>query len=135
MTFVDTNVLVYSVDSADARKHQRAAEIVTDMLENPDRYRISSQVLSEFCCTMIRKFGMHTSSLLALVRELRNLKIVDMDADTVARAIELQAIYGIQFYDAQILAAAERAGCTEVYSEDLSSGANYCGMMLVNPFA
>ena len=33
-----------------------------------------------------------------------------------------------------MLAAAERAGAEEFYSEDLNDGQIYCGMKAVNPF-
>ena len=33
------------------------------------------------------------------------------------------------------LAAAERAGCTRVYSEDLSDGQDYDGVTVLNPFS
>ena len=52
----------------------------------------------------------------------------------VLRAVEIQGIYGIQFYDAQIVAAAERLGCDRILSEDLNDGQEYCSIIAVNPF-
>ena len=43
--------------------------------------------------------------------------------------------YGIQFYDAQIIAAAERLGCASILTEDLNDGQMYCGIIAVNPFS
>jgi predicted nucleic acid-binding protein len=39
------------------------------------------------------------------------------------------------FWDALILAAAERARCVTVWSEDLSSGQTYGAVRVLNPFA
>jgi predicted nucleic acid-binding protein len=61
--------------------------------------------------------------------------IVQVTTHIVRRAAEIKTIYGLQFYDAQIIAAAEKAGCDEVWSEDMGDGQTYCGVKCVNPFA
>ena len=38
------------------------------------------------------------------------------------------------FFDTNILASAERAGCQCVYSEDLSDGQAYGSLVVCNPF-
>ncbi len=38
------------------------------------------------------------------------------------------------YRDALIVAAAERAGCVEVLSEDLDAGQRYGGVVVANPF-
>lgn len=50
------------------------------------------------------------------------------------RGIEIKNRYDIQFYDAMMLAAAERAGASEFYTEDLNDGQLYCDIKAVNPF-
>ena len=52
--FVDTNVLVYSRDSRDAGKNQRAREWV-EFLWDTKRGRVSRQVLHEYYVTVTRK--------------------------------------------------------------------------------
>ena len=43
--------------------------------------------------------------------------------------------YGIQYYDAAlVVSAAEKLGCHEIISEDLSDGQLYHGMRAINPF-
>ena len=49
-------------------------------------------------------------------------------------AIDTKERYGIQFYDALIVAAAEANGCDEILTEDLNDGQTYCGIRAVNPF-
>ena len=52
----------------------------------------------------------------------------------VHRAIETHKKYRISYRDSLILAAAERAGCTTVFTEDLQHGGTYYGIDVVNPF-
>ena len=47
MTFLDTNILVYSIDSRDARKQHIAREIIFAAEMSSD-YLMSAQVLNEF---------------------------------------------------------------------------------------
>jgi predicted nucleic acid-binding protein len=40
----------------------------------------------------------------------------------------------VHFYDGMIAAAAERAGCTRILSEELNAGQKYLGVKVANPF-
>ena len=62
------------------------------------------------------------------------IRIVTPDASLVRRAIEAHSKYGIHFYDGMIVAAAERAGCARIWSEDLNAGQKYFGVVVENPF-
>ena len=57
------------------------------------------------------------------------------DADIVRRAVEVRAANGVHFYDGMIVAAAERGACGKIWSEDLSPGQEYFGIVVENPFA
>jgi predicted nucleic acid-binding protein len=48
--------------------------------------------------------------------------------------VQARAAYGIHFYDGMIVAAAERAGCQRILSEDLNAGQQYFGVTVSNPF-
>ena len=135
MTFVDSNVFVYAIDKNATAKQKKARRIVADAFAASATYRISSQVLAEFSSVCIRKLGMATPLLLSLLSEMGKISHVAIDNALVSRAVEIQGIYGIQYYDAQIVAAAERLGCDNILTEDLNDGQMYCGVMAVNPFA
>ena len=135
MTFVDSNVFVYAIDKNATAKQKKARRIVADAFAVRATYRISSQVLAEFSSVCIRKLGMATPLLLSLLSEMGKISHVAIDNALVSRAVEIQGIYGIQYYDAQIVAAAERLGCDNILTEDLNDGQMYCGVMAVNPFA
>ena len=134
MTFVDSNVFIYALDKAVSAKRKKARSLVADVFADGSAYRISSQVLAEFSSVAIRKLNMATPVLLALLAEMGKIPHVAIDNALVSRAVEIQGIYRIQFYDAQIIAAAERLGCGMIMTEDLNDGQMYCGMTVVNPF-
>jgi hypothetical protein len=52
----------------------------------------------------------------------------------VLRGLEIEARYKVFFWDALILQAAESAGATVLYSEDLAPGQSYGDVRVVNPF-
>lgn len=54
--------------------------------------------------------------------------------DLVFRAVDIKAAYDISLADAMILAAAERAQCGELLTEDLNDGQRYAGVVARNPF-
>ena len=54
MKFLDTNVIVYSIDDKSAEKHTKAKRIVCEAVGNSD-YIISAQVLNEFANIAMRK--------------------------------------------------------------------------------
>jgi predicted nucleic acid-binding protein len=54
-------------------------------------------------------------------------------SDTILRATEIADLAQVSFSDALILAAAEQAGASQLYSEDLISGQTIVGVKIVNP--
>ena len=59
---------------------------------------------------------------------------LDMTAGLVDSAISLKQRYGLQYYDSLVVAAAQCLNCDVLYSEDMSDGAVYDGVKVVNPF-
>jgi predicted nucleic acid-binding protein len=134
--FLDTNILVYAFDAeAPAAKRQGAQNLLEEALLG-DGLCCSAQVLSEFFVTVTRKGTRCMSAKQAggIVNQLRPLCRVDIDAALVLRGIEIHQRHQTSYWDGLIIAAAERAGCGEVLSEDLSHGRDYDGMRVTNPF-
>ena len=65
---------------------------------------------------------------------LNILPVVEIDYRLVRRAIDLHRLYGISYWDSLIVAAAHRAGCKQILTEDLNAGQSYQGVLVVNPF-
>ena len=134
LEFLDTNVLVYSYDIADRGKQEIAQNLVRRALTGD--IVTSAQVLGEFAATLLHKVVPRVDpvELAAILDALGPIPIVATDADMVRRAVEVQGRYGLHFYDSMIIAAAERAGCERIWSEDLNSGQKYFGISVQNPF-
>lgn len=132
--FLDTNVLVYAYDVGDLRKQRIAQDLVIKALAGD--IVVSSQVLAEFSATLLHKVSpaARPAEVIAILEALAPIHLVPTDGDTVRRAIEVRAKYGIHFHDGMIVASAERSGCTRIWSEDLNSGQSYSGIVVQNPF-
>lgn len=133
--FVDTNVWVCAVDTADPAKRERALELLA-----PTAGRdivISTQVVTEFHAVVTRKLVVPLSpdDAEAMVRQLLALPVVAVDASLVASAIAGSRAWQVSIWDALIVRAAEVAGCRRVLSEDLADGRAYGSVTVVNPFA
>jgi predicted nucleic acid-binding protein len=132
--FLDTNILVYAYDAGSPHKQKLAQDLVRKALLG--EAITSAQALGEFAATMLHKLTpkLRLEDVLSLLDALGPIAIVTTDGDTVRRAVEAHAKYGIHFYDGMIVASAERAGCKRILSEDFSSGQKYFGVVVENPF-
>ena len=133
--FLDSNVLVYAYSQTDPGKQSIAHQLVRRTVTG--EIVISTQVLAEFASIMLHKVRPipEIADLLVALRSLTSARIVLPDDNIVRRAVEAHVQYGIHFYDGMIVAAAERAGCARILSEDMSAGQKYFGIEVANPFA
>jgi predicted nucleic acid-binding protein len=132
--FLDSNILIYAYDVSDPAKQKIAQDLVLRALAGG--IVMSTQVLAEFAATLLHKLSPPVSpgNVIAALDALGPIKLVAPDGDIVRRAVEARAAYGLHFYDGMIVAAAERAGCERIWSEDFSSGQKYFGIAVANPF-
>lgn len=134
MRFFDTNVLVYAAVRQDERKSATAQELIRHALEVNHDGVISVQVVTEFANVMLNRFKMSAKAVDEWVSQFYPLLATEVTMDAVRNAMSIKEEYGIQYYDALIIATAEKLGCTEIVSEDLNDGQLYHGMAVVNPF-
>src|SRR5215471_5056283 len=132
--FLDSNVLVYAYDVSDSRKQRIAQDLVREAIAGESV--ISTQVLAEFAATLLHKLSPAAppDDVLVILNALGPIRLVLPDSDIVRRAVEARASYGLHFYDGMIVAAAERAGCKRLLSEDFNAGQTYFGITAENPF-
>jgi len=133
--FLDTNVVVYAYDEHHPPKRHIARQLIESGVAG--KTVISVQVLAEFAATMLHKVSPAATeaAVMTALDALSNLRVVTPDAELVRRAVEARVAYGIHFYDGMIVAAAERAGCQRIFSEDFNSGQEYFGVTVMNPFS
>lgn len=132
--FIDTNVIVYANDTRNAIKQQRAVALIADALRSGNG-AVSTQVLQEYASVALAKLGQRQDVVLRQLALLERLQVVPQTPALVRRAVELRGLYGIAFWDAAIVAAAEQGGCDRILSEDLNAGQFYGGVVVANPFA
>jgi len=132
--FLDTNVLVYAYDVTDPAKQRVAQNLVRRAVAGG--LVISTQVLAEFAATLLHKLipAPPSADVIALLDTLAPIQLIAPDNEIVRRAVEARAAYGLHFYDGMIVAAAERAGCERIWSQDLNPGQQYFGITVANPF-
>jgi len=130
--FLDTNILVYAFDVADPHKQKTAKALLARAVVG--EFAVSIQVLAELASILIEKYKYEVARVITILESLRPIPLIQPDADMVRRAVEARGACGVHFYDGMIIAAAERAGSTKIWSEDLSPGQKYFGVEVVNPF-
>ncbi len=132
--FVDTNVLLYSVDSRDASKRRRA-QVWLDSFWRNVTGRLSWQVLHEFYANAVRKSGIPTADAREMVAVFSQWKPSGMDLALVQRGWHWMDRAQLAYWDSLILTSAERLGCAFLLSEDFSAGREYGSVRVVSPFA
>jgi predicted nucleic acid-binding protein len=133
--FVDTYVLVYAHDSSAAEKYEQAKSLVRQLWIEKAGV-LSTQVLQEFYVT-VRKKVLRPRNVDTAKRWLShyvNWRIIENDGIAIVEAIDIERRYQLSFWDALIVQAANRAGTTLLYSEDLNHGQRYGTVRVENPF-
>jgi predicted nucleic acid-binding protein len=131
--FLDTNILVYAVSSAEADAPKRAKAL--ELVQEAD-FGLSAQVLQEFYVTATRKIRKPLAPELAvaLMEQYRVFPTVPTDYPLIVAAVELSLRYGVSYWDGAILAAAEVLEAPVLYTEDLAHGQLYGPVRALNPF-
>jgi predicted nucleic acid-binding protein len=127
--FIDTNVLLYLL-SADADRANR----VEELLVHPSV--ISVQVLNEFAAVAKRKLAMSFAEIREILEAVRTAcQVEPLTVETHELGLTVAERLGLSVYDAMIVAAALRAGCRTLYSEDLQRQQLISRQLrVVNPF-
>ena len=133
--FFDTNILIYAADRSEPRKQSQARRLLKNAIEN-ETGAVSVQVLGEFFNVVTRRIPnpLSVEEAEEAINRVAVLPVVEIDWALVQRAINTHKEYGITYWDSLIVAAAERASCTRIVSEDLNSGQSYHGMVVADPF-
>jgi len=130
--FFDTNVLLYMY-GGDASKRIRARNLFQQCVRD-GRLILSTQVLQEFYAAGSRKLKIAPAILKEMVLALMDLPTVTVTSAEIRAALANEEQFGISFWDALILAAAQAGNASTVYSEDLNDGQRYGSVTVRNPF-
>ena len=131
--FVDTNLFVYSIDKRDPQKKEKARAVLR-RITDAHQPVISTQVIKEFYVVATTKLKAEQLIVKSIVHNFRNMEVVCNDLELIEQAIDISVISQLSFWDSLIVAAAEKAHCEFVFSEDLNAGQAYRGVIAVDPF-
>ncbi len=136
MVLIDTNVLVYAVDTRDNGKHQAARDTL-DALPR-ERICVSTQVLCEYANVLTHpsKYALAPWDVIPRIMEIGSAwNTLLITPDTVVAALEAKERWQLAYYDAQIWATAALNGVPVVLSEDFADGLVLENVRFVDPFA
>lgn len=131
--FIDTNIFVYTLDKNEPKKRKQARQIVKRVVESHQPV-VSTQVIQEFYVVASTKLKADRALVKNVIHNFRNMEIVNNDLGLIEQAIDISLISQLSFWDSLIVAAAEKANCEFIFSEDMSSGGIYRGVTVLNPF-
>ena len=134
MVFIDTNVWVYALSSQDHAKKNAAVDLIAKSYRD-DMICVSSQVLKEFASFAFRKTGKSAGEINAMLSKIGSYTFVADTKELISAGVTGREEWQVGFYDALMIAAANKAGCSAIFTEDLNSGQKYGGVMAINPFA
>lgn len=134
IVFVDSNILIYAHDRDAAGKRERAAAVLEELWDSGNG-RLSVQVLQEFYVNATTRLDtpLARSTAREVVQTYAAWSREATTADTVTRAIDISGMARLSFWDALIVASAERAGAALLYSEDMNDGQKIAGVVIRNP--
>jgi predicted nucleic acid-binding protein len=130
---LDTNILIYAIDSSEGKKHALASKILlrAAMAGQP----LMLQSLNEFCAVVKRKRLMSSATLRKIVDYHRNAFTLEAPViEDLLTALQAQDDHKLPFWDALLWATARRSGCRIIFSEDFQDGRELGGVRFVDPF-
>ena len=133
MVFIDTNVWVYALSGQDHAKKAVAIDLIARSYRD-GVICVSSQVLKEFASFAFKKSAKTAVQINAMLSKMASYGYVSDTKDLIFSGVTGKEEWQVGFYDALILAAANKAGCSIIYTEDLNDGQKYGNVTAVNPF-
>lgn len=131
--FVDTNVLLYEYDIKNLVKRDQASAWMSWLWQNTLGI-VSWQVLQEFYWNAVRKLAVPKDQAQQAVILFSAWNPPEVTLTLLERAWFWADNATITFWDAMVVAAAERTRCRWILSEDFQSGRVFGSVTVINPF-
>jgi predicted nucleic acid-binding protein len=133
--FVDTNVLLYAFDDAYPDKRDRSRAWL-GVCWAQRCGRVSTQVMNEFYANARKRFrnAISAGDARAEVRRYQEWQPWQIDQATIETAWAVESRYGLNYWDALMVSAAQHMGCTWLLTEDLQHDQRIDQIRIVNPF-
>jgi predicted nucleic acid-binding protein len=132
--FVDTNVLIYARDIKASQKRVEALAWL-DALAETERLTVNLQVLNELTRWILQNDPRPRLDAIRIeIDALRAYGDTPVTAHDASLAWEVRSTLGYQWFDCLLIAAASTADCRYFLSEDMSDGATFRRLTIINPF-
>lgn len=131
--FVDSNVPLYYVDRGNPQKRQRATEWL-DQLWASGAGRLSWQVLHEFYSNATRKMRVDRGEAREIAEQLAEWQPIESSLGLIREAWEWADAAQLSYWDALIVAAAERSGARYLLTEGLQAERVFENVQVIDPF-
>jgi len=130
---LDTNILVYTADHRFPGKRAVSHRLLRLMQENAAS--LALQVLGEYFAIASSKLGQRGPVAAEGARGwLEAFPTFGSTSRSTGRALAEAATGRLSFWDANLLCAAEEAGCTHLLTEDMQDGYRLGGIEVVHVF-
>jgi predicted nucleic acid-binding protein len=130
--FIDTNVLIYQLDSRDKGKQKKCRDLVKTLVANHEAV-ISTQVLQEFYVACTTKLKIKPILVKGIMHGFENMEVVSIGTELINEAIDTSIQYKLSFWDSLVVVSAESAKCQFLYTEDLNEGQIIRNVKIQNP--
>ncbi len=132
--FVDTNLIVYTIDPSEPTKRQQAKDFLNRII-NRHTLVLSPQSLNECYRVVTEKRGlMPKNEARRLVWALNEFCTAGYDFEVTQKAWQIQDRHGYGWWDCVLLASASLARCDLFLSEDMTHESAIDGLKILNPF-
>ena len=130
--FIDTNVLIYQLDSRDKVKQKKCRDLVKTLVTSQEGV-ISTQVLQEFDVACTTKLKIKPILVKGIMHGFENMEVVSIGRELINYAIDTSIQYRMSFWDSLVIVSAESAKCQFLYTEDLNEGQIIRNVKIQNP--
>jgi predicted nucleic acid-binding protein len=127
-----------ALDADEPVKQAKAIELLDRLMQDPRATVLLWQVAGEMLNQLRRwesKGHFTAAATEAAFCRLYAMFPLRIPSENVFQiSFELRSRFSLSHWDAMLLAACKTAGVTTLYSEDMGAGADYDGVVVVNPF-
>lgn len=135
---IDTNILVYAYDISEGEKHSASRDLLTQIWKEGGGV-VCLQNLMEFLVVITSKVErpikvIEAGAIIEDFLKSERWKIIDRDADTFLKAVNLVSEYGIHLWDAVIVACMKENDIKEIVTENKKDFEKVPGIRVTVPF-
>ena len=132
--FIDTNILIYSMDNFDEQKRDNSRKLLKSLKDTREGV-ISTQVMQEFYVTATKKLKVDPLFAKEVMHSFEHFEVVMITPEIIKDAIDCGVLNQLSFWNSLIVSAAEHSKCNEIWTEDLNHGQVVRGVKIVNPYS